>query len=60
MVEDERPPPKQPKKVSRPKKANPYEDQSAQYWPIIISIGVLLPTVVILCKLRQAYVYIVV
>lgn len=38
----------QPKKVSRPKKANPYEDTSAQYWPILISIGIFLPTVILL------------
>ena len=44
------PEPPQQKKVSRPKKANPYDDQSAQYWPIIISIGVFLPTVILLCK----------
>ena len=44
------PEPAQQKKVSRPKKANPYDDQSAQYWPIIISIGVFLPTVILLCK----------
>ena len=58
-VIDNREPPKQaqPKKVSRPKKANPYDEQSAQYWPIIISIGVLLPTVVILCKLGRSSYY---
>ena len=43
--------PKQaPKKVSRSKKANPYDDQDTQYWPILIGIGVFLPTVILLCK----------
>ena len=40
----------QQKKVLRPKKANPYEDTGAQYWPILISIGIFLPTVILLCK----------
>ncbi|XP_063674081.1 malectin-like isoform X2 [Bolinopsis microptera] len=48
------PEPAQQKKVSRPKKANPYDDQSAQYWPIIISIGVFLPTVILLYTRQKA------
>lgn len=44
----------QQKKVSRPKKANPYDEQSSQYWPILISIGVFLPTVILLYTRQKA------
>ena len=52
MIEQQRQ--AQQKKVSRPKKANPYDEQGGQYWPILISIGVFLPTVILLCKCKYS------
>lgn len=44
------------KRIARPKKANPYQQtDNSQYWPIIISIGVFFPTVILLCKLRVTH-----
>jgi len=45
----------QQKKVLRPKKANPYDNEAnGQYWPILISIGVFLPTVILLYNRQKA------
>lgn len=43
------------KRIARPKKANPYQQtESSQYWPIIISIGVFFPTVILLYNRQKA------
>jgi len=43
------------KRIARPKKANPYQQtDNSQYWPIIISIGVFFPTVILLYNRQKA------
>eukprot|EP00116_Pleurobrachia_bachei_P003119 sb/3463381/ len=36
-------------------KASPYDEEDTQYWPILIGIGVFLPTVILLCKSIMVY-----